>query len=54
MRATLAPFKPATPTWRRAVQGEDCYDILNLIQIHRVDTGACELVSGGGDLALDQ
>ena len=32
----------ATRTWARAVQGKDYYDILNLIRLHRVDTGATE------------
>jgi hypothetical protein len=32
----------ATRTWTRAVQGKDYYDILNLIRIHRIDTGANE------------
>ena len=32
----------ATRTWTRAVPGKDYYDILNLIRIHGVDTGASE------------
>ena len=32
----------ATRTWTRAVQGKDYYDIVNLIRLHRVDTGATE------------
>jgi hypothetical protein len=32
----------ATRTWNRAVQGKDYYDILNLIQIHRIDSSSEE------------
>ncbi len=32
----------ATRTWNRAVQGKDYYDILSLIQIHRIDTSSDE------------
>jgi len=32
----------ATRTWDRAVQGKDYHDILNLIRVNRIDTGAPE------------
>jgi len=35
----------ATPTWDRAVQGKDHYDILALIRINGVKTSSPELLA---------